>query len=79
MRPVGKITEADRAAVRLIQKTGFVRVEGGLPHLESNTQIGPWRFHRLVVHGFLTPNNDALFGAETQTYQVTDHASLERS
>jgi hypothetical protein len=61
-RKVGKFTEADAAALRLIKACGFVGVDRGRPYLESNQQISPWRFHRLIEHGCLTPSQDSLLG-----------------
>ena len=73
MRKVGKITPHDLAALDLIRACGFVRLDAsGEPCLETNSQIGLWRFQRLVGHGLLISNNDALaapLGNTPQSYR----------
>lgn len=72
MRKVGKVTAADKAALDLIRACGFVRLDArGEPCLETNSQIGLWRFQRLVEHGLLISNEDALPGqlAAAQSYR----------
>jgi hypothetical protein len=58
--------------LRLIKACGFVGIDRGRPYLESNHQIGPWRFHRLIEHGCLIPSQDSLLGGVSQTYRVRE-------
>jgi hypothetical protein len=61
---------ADQAQLELIRRCGFVTVEiDGAPRLESETQLCPKSFKRMVATGLLTPSGDALFGAPSQTYR----------
>lgn len=66
-----KLTEHDNRALRLIADNGgIVGFADGEPFLESNSQISPYRFNRLIAFGYLTPNGDAMFAAQSQTYQL---------
>ena len=47
---------ADMAALELVRRCGFVLVEAdGLPRLETDSQISPKAFARLVEDGLLAP------------------------
>lgn len=61
-RKVGSFTELDAEAFALIKACGFVGIDRGRPYLETNQQIRPWRFHRLIEHGMLIPSQDSLLG-----------------
>jgi len=71
-RKVRKFTEADAAALKLIKACGFVGVDRDKFYLESNRQIGSWRIHRLVEHGYLKPSHDCLPGGVSQTYRPVE-------
>jgi hypothetical protein len=63
----------DLARIEVIRRCGFVSVEtDGTPRLESDTQIEPEVFRRLVADGVLVPSGDALFGVASQTYRLAD-------
>jgi hypothetical protein len=65
--------KTDLAAIGLIRKSGFVRLESdGEPRLETNTQIDAKTFRRLVAKGYLEPAGDALFRGMTQTYRPVE-------
>lgn len=75
-RKVGKFTEADAAALKLIKACGFVGVDRDKFYLESNRQIGSWRIHRLAEHGCLVPSQDSLLGGVSQTYRPVESADV---
>lgn len=60
----------DRIQLGLVRVCGFVTVEAdGIPRLESDTQLDPKSFRRLVANRALIPSGDALFGCPSQTYR----------
>lgn len=71
MRKIGKISEADRRACRLIAACGFVCIENGKPCLESHTQLGLWRWNRLKHHQLVASADDGLLEDMGQTWKLT--------
>lgn len=69
-RNVKCITAQDLKAVELIRSCGHAREENGRACLESNSQISPWRWHRLKELGLVVANMDGLLFGETQTWRV---------
>jgi hypothetical protein len=67
-RAIAKITPADIAAAKIIAACGFVRIEKGEPCLESHTQLGLWRWQRLIHHGLVQPQEDGLIEDMPQTW-----------
>lgn len=75
MRSVGSITTLDLDALSAVKRAGFVGVDvKGEPYLESDTQISPWRFARLIAHEFLISSEDGLLNGYPQTYRVSPGA-----
>jgi hypothetical protein len=68
MRSIVKITPADIAAAKLIAACGFVRIEKGEPCLESHTQLGLWRWQRLIHHRLVESQEDGLIEGMGQTW-----------
>ncbi len=73
-RFAAKLTEQDKAALQIVKRAGWVGLQDGEPFLESNHQIGAYRFKRLRALGYLVPNGDAMlmFGVESQTFKVVE-------
>lgn len=62
--------KADKNTLDNIAICGFVTVEhDGIPRLESNAEIDPASFRRLIEDGLLIASGDAMFGCQSQTYR----------